>query len=125
MSADRFVLFKGESRPNHKDLYTILHDYVGGGGTLDILSDRVIVDLPGKPSFPFKSIYPHIAMACECQETRWFEVWLSQDCLTLDVITRMQDEYTSSIADGFVRLCVRFWGGTMGLGESPLIDGAG
>jgi hypothetical protein len=47
-------------------------------------------------------------LAREARE-RWFEVWVGQDCI--DVITRMMDEVTNNIAQGFAKLCARWWEG--------------
>jgi len=82
-------------------------------------SRRWIITLPGQPSFPFKRI-------CEVpdpfsnhflchQKKRWFEVYVGslKDKKTpgIDVITRMQDEFTNNIAEGYAKLVARYYEG--------------
>lgn len=40
---------------------------------------------------------------------RWMEVFWCDG--GIDVVTRLADEYTNNIAEGFAELAKRFWGG--------------
>jgi len=114
MSFDRFISFK-DRRPTRQQLQLVLEDYLSGAGTATWKEDRFMVDLVGTTSHPLKRIpeaHPFSNRPVEPGfEGRWFEVVMgSKD---IDVLTRQQDELTMAIADGFARLCARFWHGAL------------
>lgn len=111
MGIDRFVTWK-KTRPSLKTVKAVLRDYLGGAAT-EITDDkhRITALLVGKPSFPFKSIKAQAKYreVREIHDERWIEVYVSKG--GIDVITRMTDEYTNVLAEGFAVLAARFWGG--------------
>ena len=113
MSVDRFVYFK-ERKPTKIELSSVLQDYLS-----DVYSkftddgSRMIVKLPGAPSFPFKRVVKNPVP--EAHTERWFEVYYASldgriDCC-IDVITRQTDEFTDVVATGFATLVARYWRG--------------
>ena len=108
MAVDRFVRF-GDRKPTLDELKYILEDYIEGVGLISHSHNGSVwfVKLPGKPSFPFKRIYPE--MGSQVHEERWFEVWLGSLPDNIDVITRQADELTSVIADGYAQIVARFF----------------
>jgi len=121
MAQDRFVYWK-EERPTRKELKGVLEDFLGGmavgikygtfesGASKDKDLEFWSILLVGKPSFPFKRL-PGFGKGSfggqEMHTERWFEVVVAPD--SIDVITRMSDELTSVIANGFAELCARYW----------------
>jgi hypothetical protein len=112
MALDRFIYFKQGKAPSLETIRDTLEDYLGGATEgVYIDNDRVFAVLRGKPSFPLKRI-PEMAKYSEASEQhkeRWLEV--CRTSTSIDVITRMTDEYTNVVADGFVALVARFWKG--------------
>lgn len=120
MAQDRFVCFRGEA-PSYKDIKCVLEDYLKGlvlkidfgkGRSKSKETEFWSILLPGKPSFPFKRLMRGRTMGAEIHKERWFEVVVSRKgkkVTDIDVITRLSDEITGVIADGFVALCQRYW----------------
>lgn len=120
MAQDRFLYFRKEV-PSYKDIKCVLEDYLKGLALkLDFGKGRSkskemefwSVQLPGKPSFPFKRLMDGATMGAEIHDERWFEIVVTRKgdkVPTIDVITRMNDEITGVIAEGFVALCQRYW----------------
>jgi hypothetical protein len=113
MALDRFVRFKSKAPRLHLVRRT-LEDYLGGAAE-KVYTDgfRIYAVLRGKPSFPFRRMrgMKRFAATSEAYDERWLEVYV--DKKYIDVITRMTDEYTNNVAEGFARLCERYWHGTM------------
>lgn len=125
MACDRFVHFRKEV-PSYDDIKNLLEDYTRGLATqIDFKSVEYTtksmegwgVLLPGKPSFPFRRVKGFESMNLHSggplwPPERWFEVvvYRKRNKVTdLDVITRLADEMTTVICEGFVSLCVRCW----------------
>lgn len=112
MGIDRFVYFKRGKTPKMSLVKRTLEDYLSGAAT-KVYTDgyRVYAVLHGKPSFPFRRIrgMKKYAASSEAYDERWFEVYV--DKKYVDVITRMTDEYTNQVAEGFAALCARYWEG--------------
>ena len=109
MSVDRFVRFD-KKKPTLDELKDILECYIEGLGSISYSSNDSVwfVKLPGKPSFPFKTIYPE--MDSQAHEERGFEVWVGALIANnIDVVTRQADELTSAIADGYAKIVARFF----------------
>lgn len=105
MACDRFVCW-AEVKPTKNEAESIIKNYLDEAATeIKWDKDRFFVTLVGKPSFPFKDIITSDPSVFS--ETRWLEVYLAQD--NLDVITRMGDEYTNTVADGLANLFVRLY----------------
>lgn len=114
MALDRFVYFnlKKGGCPKLETIRDTLEDYLGGATkSVTVDGQRIFAVLHGKPSFPFRRIHDmgKYTEASEIHEERWIEVYCTQT--SIDVITRMTDEYTNTVADGFAELCARFWNG--------------
>jgi hypothetical protein len=111
MAIDRFVNWKKKG-PSLARVKAVLRDYLGEGA-VKITADehRITALLVGKPSYPFKSIkaYSKYREATEVHDERWIEVYVTKG--NIDVITRMTDEYTNVVAEGFAVLAARFWNG--------------
>jgi len=116
MGLDRFVYWK-KNKPTKAQLRTVLEDYLGGIGRVDLRKNWLLATLPGKASFPFRRIkgFEKHDPFVDHYKGRWFEVYV--DSKSIDVITRQQDEFTSNVAKGFAELAARFWGGKH---EEPL-----
>lgn len=112
MATDRFVYWKKTKTPKRADVNKALEDYIGGLGAVEHKPDRSYVIFTGKPSHPARrqKDFPK-GLDGSLHEERWIEVYY--DKTYVDVITRMQDEVTCSIADGFAEFCRRFWQGRM------------
>ncbi len=109
MALDRFVYW-GSEVPTKEIIYQTLQCYLGMAvDEISIDDNRMTAVLVGAPSFPFRHIkgYEDFAAASEIHDERWFEVYY--DSKYVDIITRMADEYTNVVADGFAALCARFW----------------
>lgn len=116
MALDRFVCFIDEI-PTIEQLKFILEDYLSGLGEIDFSDDYCwCIALPGKPSFPFSRIYKSSRHEMFAEE-RWFEIYigsLNQENdegmgPNVDVITRMADELTNTIAKGYAKLIARYF----------------
>lgn len=110
MAHDRFVYFKKE-RPQHADVQKILENYFGGCGTIrESQPNWWIITLPGKPTSPFEGIAGNSAFPRMGHDdpTRWIEVVFSPGD-SLDVLTRVQDEFTNGIADQLARAFTRYY----------------
>lgn len=114
MALDRFVYWKKNKRsPSLKRLREVLEDYLGDAAVKVELADRnrIIALLRGRPTFPFRRVhgYKDMGRVFEKQDERWIEVYRHTGAI--DVITRLSDEYTNVVAEGFAKLCARFWQG--------------
>lgn len=84
--------------PSVGELRRALTDYVAGlAVSVEWVNDRFLVRLPWSPA---------------SSRQRFFEVWVGDACI--DVITRVADDVTNSIASGFADVCARGWGGRVG-----------
>jgi hypothetical protein len=75
-----------------------------------------IIRLPGKPTSPFEGVDGNRAfprMGHDDPE-RWIEVVLCPE--NLDVLTRVQDEFTNGIADQLARAFTRYYRGKLDRG---------
>ncbi len=109
MACDRFVRFKTR-RPTRDDVRLILSNYFGGCGT--ITEDKPgwwMIVVPGTATSPFDGVKDGLRLAVPGGNLkRWIEVvYEGRD---LDVLTRVQDEFTNGIADQLARAFARFYG---------------
>jgi len=114
MAQDRFVYWK-KKKPTVKELRCLLEDYLGGA--MAQIQDTVAgsrnpwwaIKLAGRPSAPWRRVkgYKNLAACMEMQKERWFEVCVSSN--SIDVMTRLGDEYTSVVAEGFASLVARMY----------------
>ena len=111
MGIDRFVYWN-KRRPTKLEIQHTLEDYLGDVLLrIDIDGARITALLKGKPRFPFRRI-EEMGSYTEGQEQhdeRWIEVYWTNK--SIDVITRMTDEFTNVVAEGFAALAARFWEG--------------
>lgn len=111
MGIDRFVYWN-KRRPTKLEIQQVLEDYLGTVLTnIYVEGPRITVLLQGKPRFPFRRI-AEMASYTEAQEQhdrRAIEVYWTNK--SIDVITRMTDEFTNVVAEGFAALAARFWEG--------------
>ena len=112
MAQDRLIRW-GAKRPARADLGAALEDYLGGiAESVAWREDRWFAVLKGTTRDPFRRVeHPPVSRYPEELQNaeRWIEVWIGDS--SIDVITRMQDEITNRIADGFAALCARHWNG--------------
>jgi hypothetical protein len=108
MALDRFIDFEKKG-PTKKQVESVTRNFFGEGTTelIEWRGKSLVVKLAGKPSFPFADLEPDMLGALQGKE-RWIEI-----CMVgrLDVITRMQDEYTNVQAAGLAELFARYWDG--------------
>jgi hypothetical protein len=120
MARDRFVRWPDGKRPQNDVIQKALEDYVRGLAEVEWVKDRWYVTLPGAPSWSFQRVGPAEAyqragwleLAKESNgspRNRWIEVWPGDDCI--DVMTRLMDDITNIIADGFATLMGRGFNG--------------
>ena len=122
MSRDLVIRWRRHEHPSREQLWLLLEDYLGKAADIEWRSDRFIVTLRGTPTFAFQRVglatdVPRAYWPTCTKEDdgsprpRWFEVWPEpgDDCLY--VMTRDADDYTTTVADGFARLCARGWRG--------------
>lgn len=109
MAQDRFIHFK-KAGPSHDDVQKILENYFGGCGSVEeSQANWWIIRLPGKPTSPFEGVDGNGAFPRMGHDTpeRWIEVVFSPG--KLDVLTRVQDEFTNGIADQLARAFARYY----------------
>jgi hypothetical protein len=118
VAADRYVQWEREEDvPSLAPLREVIEDFVGHAGTVRLDVERewfcVLLRGCGTLSRAARRQTPTIAAldAAECDREREFEVVVQRDFKCVDVMTRMQDDFTSSVADGLARTIARFWGG--------------
>lgn len=110
MSLDRYVHWN-EKKPTREEVQHVLEDYLGGPETADVRQEQETwwtCGLPGKPTHPFART-PNAPQVTPEHQERWFEVTYDDDRLT--ITTRAADEFTNVVAEGFAKLCARFWQG--------------
>lgn len=115
MALDRFVVWTDQV-PTQAQVEQVLINFFGGAATIEWKPEqqRFYCTLPGKNTFPFKDLVPkdrsdRAQSKYEAPfDVRFIEVFLGQD--SLDIITRMQDEYTNAISQGLQSMFCRFWG---------------
>jgi hypothetical protein len=111
MAADRFVYFEGERAPTSAEVQRILENFFNGVGQLVRDGARWTVRLPGRPCSALAGVDGARVRALPDDE-RWLEVYHQQGSQPyVDVITRAQDEFVSSLADGLVAVFKRFYRG--------------
>jgi len=119
MASDRFIHFEAK-RPTHEQVGWVIEDYLGVAAVSIVWherSSRWVVLLPGTKSVACRRVAPESAWA-RCaddlsEENRVIEVFFTERGADeqLSVITRLQDEYTDTVADGLATLLARYWGG--------------
>lgn len=112
MSLDRFVYWK-DKRPKATDVGKVLRNFIGESGKVTWTGGRWFCTFPGKPTHPLKDVpgFPQEKLIPPRDDERWFEVYCADD--NIDIITRMQDEFTNAVALGFQDLCARIWEGKL------------
>jgi hypothetical protein len=120
MSYNIYVKFKKNNAPTKDDIENTLKNYISSGG--NITHDEVCfyVTLIGKPQYPFYHEDPmprqYNKIKMFPQELRWFEIWIEFDKINIIkeicIKTRMQDEFTHVVANGYANICKRKWKGT-------------
>ena len=111
MAADRFIYFEGERSPTSAEVERILENFFNGVGEIKLDGARWTVLLPGKPRSALQGVKGARPRTLPDDE-RWLEVYHQQGRKPyVDVITRLQDEFVSSLADGLVAVFARFYGG--------------
>lgn len=111
MAADRFVYFEGDRAPTSAEVERILENFFNGVGEIKLDGSRWTVLLPGKPRSPLQGVKGALARAFPDDE-RWLEVYHQQGTKPyVDVITRAQDDFVCSLADGLVAVFARFYRG--------------
>lgn len=123
MSADNFVWWKkgkDAKKPTRAEAELVIKDFFGAAMLKECRwgKDRFFVTLIGDWSQPLthvvsKELRKRIeATAPEPGwEGRHLEVWLGDD--SLDVMTRMQDEFTHVCARGLAAVFARYWHGRL------------
>lgn len=106
MTLDRFIHFK-ERRPSHEEAERIIKHYIGEAGSIEWVIDRWMVTLQGLVSHPFEGMgVPEIPK--EARTERWLEIYF-QPNKPMDIMTRMQDEFTNAVADQLAKAFGRFY----------------
>lgn len=110
MALDRFVYWK-ERCPTFQEVQHVLEDFFNGAAEVRRSTDRWICTLPGAPQSPLHRVDRLLVEAPDAHADgeRWIEVFMHED--SLDIITRMADEYTNALAEGLARIFARYWQG--------------
>ena len=112
MAQDRFISFEGK-RPKKKEVESVTRHYFDEAAeTIEWKGKSLIVKLIGKNSFPFADLEPDL-MPNLRSDGRWIEVCTVG---SLDIITRLQDDYTCHLADGLAEIFARYWKGEVDSG---------
>lgn len=116
MALDRFVKWINPRRhPTRRQALCVCIDFLGGVGQVEWNkgSGRIIIDLPGTCTSPFKSARPTFARPFDSDQKRWIEVFLhgKSDGYVVDVITRQHDDFTNGLADRLAEVFARGWEG--------------
>lgn len=109
MALDRIIRWKkrpDDIQPGQSRFALFVCDYFGEQIACSWQTDRWFITLPGKPTWPFASLGIN---GPPLQSERWIEVWIGKD--SVDVMTRMQDHFTNSVAEGLAAAIAQFWGG--------------
>lgn len=122
MAADRFVYFHRD-KPTRDNVEHVLEDFVSDAGCVRWSAERFYVDLPGKHRWALRRIFPESVRARAEQEQendgRQLEVYLHTDddgaIVSIDVMTRLQDQFVNAIADGIVTSFVHAFAGASSL----------
>lgn len=119
MASDRFVYWT-DRRPTVEEVERVLRNTVGYAGCVDRKGGErapagempwFVVTLAGKPTLALDGIADVAAQVRGDMPTeRWFEVVVHGD-KCVDVLTRMQDEFTNAIARSVAETLKRYWGG--------------
>lgn len=114
MATDRFLKFsKKHPCPSIEDVETALRSYLTEAGEVTRHHpELVIASLQGRSSI-IAAGFPGNEWLNDSRAERFFEVNITGG--VMDVITRLGDEYTCALADGFVEFAVRYWHGRRGL----------
>jgi len=114
MAIDRFLYWKDPDKaPDLPTLLMVARDYLGDAAEeLTLNNNRIIAILIGEPRFPLRGLpeWAKYNQAAEQHDKRWFEIYVEGNEY-IDIITRQADEFTSVVAEGFVELAKRCWGG--------------
>lgn len=108
MSLDRFIYWR-EKKPTSVEIANFLTNYMGSAQK-DFKYDYTLgqhcwtVGVPGVGCNPLCRL---AGTEDASQGERWFEVYLTDD--SLDVLTRMQDQFTNAIAEGFAEMIARWY----------------
>lgn len=111
MADDRVIRFNGKHVPTRAELQVVLEDLLGGVGKIEWSEDRFFVTLPGEATLALQRTAPlFIGKEGLChKDGRWFEVWIGDDCI--DVMTRLQDDFTNALAARFASIVETWWDG--------------
>ena len=121
MAYDRLVYWgkKKKDRPTFDEIGEALRRYINIPDmvTEDKEHSTFFAKLPGaaKNVFSWGSEEVESQMYQPPRDQRWFEVYVNKDYV--DVLTRLQDEFTSNVADGFAKAIARRWSGKLDLDE--------
>jgi hypothetical protein len=111
MSTDRFIDFPKGKRPKKAEVELVVRNFFGDGAEKVEWSQKsLIVKLVGMGTFPFEGLVDEHGPVTDHfskRRERWIEVYATRG--HMDVITRMQDEYTMVLADGLAEVFRRYW----------------
>lgn len=123
MSYDRFVRWQSDSRPSREEVGQLLEDFLGspevGRVHWNEAAQRYVVDLFGPSSHPLRRTHGDEWQVGRLKPVeRQIEVVVYENG-ELDVLTRLQDEYTSALADRLATIFARGWNGVV---DDPLSE---
>lgn len=109
MAFDRFIYWT-DLIPSKKDIELVLVNFFGDAAEVKWNKDRWFVTLKGETSVALKDVCKYAAEFHNelMSDTRWIEVWWSEG-RCIDIITRMQDDYTNCLAEGLEAVIKRHW----------------
>lgn len=116
MALNRFIYWKKGKRPTDSEIELILRNYVGRAGKVVQKNGLLVVTFPGTVTMALRGI-PHISPGYQAsaeerladpKEKRWFEVFHGPNTNTY-VKTRLADDFTCVVADGFANLLCLFY----------------
>ena len=115
MASDRFVNFPKGKGPKKAEVELVVRNFFGEAAQeIEWSQSSLLVKLPGIGTFAYEglvdehgTVTDHLTKRGERE--RWIEVYTTRG--HLDVITRMQDDYTNVLAGGLAEVLARFWQG--------------
>jgi len=118
MSLDRYVKFRRDRFPTLDETERVVRDFFGEGAKVsetECFDDggRIIVRLPGNCSSPFRDVEEGLDLYANRAHERAIVVYYDAGVPYLEVLTRLQDEYTDGVAQRLAEIFARFWEGEL------------
>ena len=121
MAADIFVNFPKGKGPTPAQVESVVRNFFGEAAEVEWDQGRWVVLLKGEGTWVFEGIEPDLMPRLRSGRQRGMEVCCTLNrsrriTTQLDVVTRLQDEYTNVLAMGLAKVFARYWKGKVDAG---------